>query len=37
MTEPLDEVFASSPAIADWLSRVGERPAVRKGMRTLEE
>lgn len=34
--EPLGDVLASSPAIADWLARVGERPAVRKGMRVLE-
>ncbi len=37
MAEPLGEAFASSPAIADWLARVGERPAVRKGMRILED
>ena len=37
MAEPLGKVFASSPAIADWLARVGERPAVKKGMRILEE
>jgi len=37
MAEPLGEVFASSPGIADWLARVGERPAVKKGMRILEE
>ena len=37
MAEPLGEVFASSPAVADWLARVGERPAVEKGMRILEE
>ncbi len=36
MTEPLGDVFASSPAIADWRARVGERPAVGKGMRILE-
>jgi len=37
IAELLGEVFASSPAIADWLARVGERPAVKKGMRILEE
>ena len=37
MAEPLGEVLASSPAVADWLARVGERPAVEKGMRILEE
>ena len=37
MAEPLAEAFASSPAIADWLSRVGERPAVKTGMRILED
>jgi len=36
MAEPLGEAFAASPAIADWLARVGERPAVQKGMRILE-
>ena len=36
MQEPLGDAFASSPAIADWLARVGERPAVRVGMRLLE-
>ena len=37
MKEPLGEAFAASPAIADWLGRVGERPAVEKGMRILED
>ncbi len=37
MAEPLGEAFASSPAVNDWLSRVGERPAVKKGMRILED
>ena len=37
LTEPLGEVFASSPAITDWLARVGERPAVKKGMRILDD
>ena len=37
MTEPLGEVFAASPAVNDWLSRVGERAAVKKGMRVLED
>ena len=36
MSDPLGETFEKSPAIADWLSRVGERPAVQKGMRILE-
>ena len=37
MAEPLGDAFASSPAIADWLGRVGERPAVKRGMRVLED
>lgn len=37
MAEPLADAFASSPAISDWLARVGARPAVKKGMRILEE
>ncbi len=37
MAEPLGEAFASSPAVNDWLSRVGERAAVKKGMRILED
>ena len=37
MAEPLGDAFAASPAIGDWLARLGERPAVRKGMRVLEE
>ncbi len=37
MTEPLGQAFSTSPAINDWLSRVGERPAVKKGMRILED
>lgn len=36
MAEPLGDAFASSPAITDWLARVGERPAVKTGMRILE-
>lgn len=36
MAEPLGEAFAASPATRDWLARVGERPAVKKGMRVLE-
>lgn len=36
MVEPLGETFASSCAVIDWLARVGERPAVQKGMRVLE-
>ena len=36
MADPLGETFAASPAINDWLARVGERPAVKKGMRILE-
>ena len=34
---PLGDAFASSPAITAWLARVGERPAVTKGMRLLED
>lgn len=37
MAEPLGDVFESSPAIMDWLARVGERPAVTTGMRVLED
>lgn len=36
MGEPLDRAFAASPAIAGWMSRVGERRAVKIGMRLLE-
>ena len=36
MDEVLGETFAVSPAIGDWLSRVGDRPAVAKGMKILE-
>ena len=36
MAEPLGEAFASSPAVTDWLARVGERAAVKTGMRVLE-
>ena len=35
--EPLGEAFASLPAINDWLARVGDRAAARKGMRILED
>ena len=37
MTEPLGKAFAASPAVMDWLARVGERAAVKKGMRVLED
>ena len=37
MADPLGEVFAQSPAVNDWLSRVGERAAVKTGMRVLED
>ena len=37
MAEPLGDAFASSPAVRDWLARVGERAAVKKGMRILED
>ena len=37
MAEPLGEAFASSLAVNAWLSRVGERAAVKKGMRVLED
>ena len=37
MAEPLGDAFAASPAINDWLSRLGDRAAVKKGMRILEE
>lgn len=35
MADPLGDVFTSSPAIINWLARVGERPAVKKGMGVL--
>ncbi len=37
MAEPLGEAFASSPAVNDWLSRIGNRAPVDKGMRILED
>ena len=37
MAEPLGEAFAASPAVADWLARIGDRAAVKKGMRVLED
>ena len=37
MQEPLGEAFASSPALNDWLARVGARTAVKNGMRVLED
>ena len=37
MNAVLGETFAASPATRDWLARVGERPAVVKGMKVLEE
>ncbi len=37
MAEPLGEAFAASLAVVDWLARVGERTAVKKGMRVLED
>ena len=37
MTEPLGEAFAALRAVMDWLARVGERTAVKKGMRVLED
>ena len=36
IAEPLGEAFEASPALRDWLERVGERRAVRTGMRVLE-
>ena len=32
----LGDTFAASPAIRDWMARLGERPAVAKGMKVLE-
>ena len=32
----LGDTLRESPAIDDWLKRVGERPAVKKGMAVLE-
>ncbi len=37
MDTVLGDTFAASPAIRDWLARLGERPAVAKGMKVLEE
>ena len=37
MDAVLGDTFAASPAIQDWLARLGERPAVAKGMKVLEE
>jgi GST-like protein len=37
MDAVLGETFAASPGTRDWLARVGERPAVIKGMKILEE
>ena len=36
MAPVLGETFAASPAIRDWMARLGERPAVVKGMKVLE-
>ncbi len=36
MASVLGDSFARSPAIRDWMARVGQRPAVAKGMRVLE-
>jgi GST-like protein len=32
----LGDIFERSPAVRSWCDRVGERPAVRKGMAVLE-
>lgn len=32
----LGDTFAASPATRDWMARLGERPAVIKGMKVLE-
>ena len=37
LAEPIGDAFACSPAVNDWLFRVGERAAVKKGMRILED
>ena len=37
MASVLGETLAASPAIGDWMARLGERPAVAKGMRVLEQ
>ena len=36
MEAVLGDTFAASPATLDWLARLGERPAVAKGMKVLE-
>jgi GST-like protein len=33
----LGDTFEASPATLDWLARIGERPAVAKGMKVLED
>ena len=37
MTTVLGDTLAASPATRDWMGRVGERPAVVKGMRVLQD
>ena len=36
MSAVLGDTFAASPAMRDWMGRVGARPAVVKGMKVLE-
>ncbi len=36
MSGVLGDTFAASPATREWMERVGERPAVAKGMKVLE-
>ena len=36
MASVLGDSFAASPAIRDWMARLGQRPAIAKGMKVLE-
>ncbi len=36
MGSVLGDTFAASPAIRDWMARLGQRPAVARGMKVLE-
>ena len=37
MNAVLGDTFEASPATLDWLARIGERPAVARGMKVLED
>lgn len=36
LAEPLANALERAPAVQSWLERVGERPAVQKGMAVLQ-